>query len=203
MAQSTIISRILDKANEDAANIKNDSKEKAQELKKTIQRKSDEQISQMENDFDRKMQDLEERSELIFHLEARKNRLLKKRELIDRAFAQAKEAMNHLPEKDWSVLIAEIVASSSRTGNETIKVPEKDYEKYQSGFLSTLNKGLKVNGLPGKLTLDSDPAEFEAGILLEGDHYDINGDFEVLLQQVRNKYEREVAAILFEDRDEA
>ena len=52
MAQSTIISRILDKANEDAANIKNDSKEKAQELKKTIQRKSDEQISQMENDFD-------------------------------------------------------------------------------------------------------------------------------------------------------
>ena len=53
------------------------------------------------------------------------------------------------------------------------------------------------------MTLDSDPAEFEAGILLEGDHYDINGDFEVLLQQVRDKYEREVAAILFEDRDEA
>ena len=68
---------------------------------------------------------------------------------------------------------------------------------------AAMNKGLKVNGLPGKLTLDSDPAEFEAGILLEGDHYDINGDFEVLLQQVRNKYEREVAAILFEDRDEA
>lgn len=203
MAQSTIINRILDKANEDAAEIINHSRQKAEELKKSIQKESDDQIKQIENDFDRKIQDLEKRNELIFHLEARKNRLLKKRELIDRAFDHAKEAMDQLPEKDWSVLIAEIVASSSRSGSETIKVPEKDYKKYQSNFLSALNKGLKLNGLPGKLTLDSEPAEFESGIMLEGDNYDINGDFNVLLQQVRDKYEREVAAILFEDLDEA
>jgi vacuolar-type H+-ATPase subunit E/Vma4 len=197
MAQSTIISRIIDQAKEDAADTINSAQKTAQEINDNIKVEVSSQIDKINNDFEQSCADLHHKSDLIFSLEARKQTLLKKRELIDEAFQIAEDELDNLPEKEWSMLIAAIVAASSQTGKEKLKVPQKDYEKYQNGFLSSLNRGLKSNGLSGELTLSREPADFKSGIMLEGEEVDINGDFKVLLNQVRTKYEKEIAVILF------
>jgi V/A-type H+-transporting ATPase subunit E len=202
MAQSTIINRIIDQAREDAAETIHAAQKSAQKIKENIKEEVTSQIDELNSDFEQKRSSLEHKSDLIFSLEARKQTLSKKRELIDEAFHLAEDKLDNLPEKEWSVLIAAIVAASSQTGKEKLIVPQKDLKKYQEGFLSSINRGLKSNGLSGELTLSQKPADFKSGIMLEGDEMDINGDFKVLLNQVREKHEKEIADILFGKQEE-
>ncbi|MBM6968278.1 V-type ATP synthase subunit E [Pseudoramibacter alactolyticus] len=203
MAENIIIEKILKGAEAEAESIMAEGDRRVQAIKEEMARQIEKDRETLLEKNKAAIAEIHDRGELMSHLETRKNTLAAKRKVIDEAFDGAREQLRHLDDEKWSVLIASMVAESVVTGDGKLRVPARDREKYENGFLDSLNRGLQANGLSGQLTLDDQPADFEAGVMLVGEDSDINGDFDVLLDAVREKYERQVAAILFDDQHEA
>lgn len=203
MAENIIIEKILKGAEAEAESIMAEGDRRVQAIKEEMARQIEKDRKTLLEKNKVAIAEIHDRSELMSHLETRKNTLAAKRKVIDEAFDGAREQLRHLDDEKWSVLIASMVAESVVTGDGKLRVPARDREKYENGFLDSLNRGLQANGLSGQLTLDDQLADFEAGVMLVGEDSDINGDFDVLLDAVREKYEHQVAAILFDDQHEA
>ena len=75
-------------------------------------------------------------------------------------------------------------------------MPAKDLDKYQNGFLLEINADLTAKGKRGELALAEETAPFSDGVLLIGKNSDVDCSFATILQEMRRKTEREVAAIL-------
>ncbi|MGL5206284.1 MAG: V-type ATP synthase subunit E family protein [Acidaminococcaceae bacterium] len=137
------------------------------------------------------------RQELIAELEARKDSLDSKRQLLDEAYLLAAKELAQLTDEKWKKLIIAIVNNASVTGTEKLCVPAKDFAKYKNGFLLEINADLTANGKKGQLSLAEETAPFADGILLIGKNSDVDCSFATILQEMRRKTEREVATILF------
>jgi V/A-type H+-transporting ATPase subunit E len=137
------------------------------------------------------------RQELIAELEARKNSLDSKRQILEEAYLLAAKELAQLEEEKWKKLIIAIVRNASVTGQEKLCVPAKDLSKYQNGFLLEINAALAAKGKRGELSLAEEAAPFADGVLLIGKNSDVDCSFATILQEMRRKTEREVAAILF------
>ncbi len=137
------------------------------------------------------------RQELIAELEARKNSLDSKRQILEEAYLLAAKELAQLEEEKWKKLIIAIVRNASVTGQEKLCVPAKDLAKYQNGFLLEINAALAAKGKRGELSLAEEAASFADGVLLIGKNSDVDCSFATILQEMRRKTEREVAAILF------
>lgn len=178
----TIMAEAQKKADASVAKINAAAKAKAEEIK--IQAKAD-------------AEEAGRRQILIAELESRKNALNSKREVLEEAFKAAEVKLQHLPQADWEKLITKLVVMGAETGNEKLCVSAADKAKFDSSFLAKLNAAVTAAGKAGKLTLSERVGKFSGGIVLEGKTSDYDASFPTLLKLVRNKYEHDVAAILF------
>jgi V/A-type H+/Na+-transporting ATPase subunit E len=193
-----IIEKILEKANEDVALIEQETAEKVQSSVAAIERRTELTLNALKNKEKADVEEVHRRSQLMTRLDSRKNILAVKRKVIDEVFDKARTALDTLDESRYEALVTKIVVNGSETGTEKLQVPEKDMKRYRDGLLNKLNAALKEAGKIGELTLDETPASFKSGVMLIGEMSDVNGSFDVLIDDAREKYEREVAEMLFE-----
>lgn len=204
MASDKIVSKIIENAQSEADATLSDAKEKVKALQAQSEKETQRRLQQLEANFKADEQETKRRGKLTAGLEERKDLLRAKRDVIDQAFDQAYEQMKNLPDDQWAKLIREVVMAGVVTGTEMVKVPKKDFPRYQKDFmgkgpfLKQLNDMLKEAGRPYGLTLDKDPARFEEGIMLIGEYSDVNASFEVLLENQREGLEYDVMKILFD-----
>lgn len=198
MSADKIIEKILEKANEDVALIEQETAEKVQSSVAAIERRTELTLNALKNKEKADVEEVHRRSQLMTRLDSRKNILAVKRKVIDEVFDKARTALDTLDESRYEALVTKIVVNGSETGTEKLQVPEKDMKRYRDGLLNKLNAALKEAGKIGELTLDETPASFNSGVMLIGEMSDVNGSFDVLIDDARAKYEREVAEMLFE-----
>lgn len=198
MSADKIIEKILEKANEDVALIEQETAEKVQSSVAAIERRTELTLNALKNKEKADVEEVHRRSQLMTRLDSRKNILAVKRKVIDEVFDKARTALDTLDESRYEALVTKIVLNGSETGTEKLQVPEKDVKRYRDGLLNKLNAALKEAGKIGELTLDETPASFNSGVMLIGEMSDVNGSFDVLIDDAREKYEREVAEMLFE-----
>lgn len=198
MSADKIIEKILEKANEDVALIEQETAEKVQSSVAAIERRTELTLNALKNKEKADVEEVHRRSQLMTRLDSRKNILAVKRKVIDEVFDKARTALDTLDESRYEALVTKIVVNGSETGTEKLQVPEKDLKRYKDGLLNKLNTALKEAGKIGELTLDETPASFKSGVMLIGEMSDVNGSFDVLIDDAREKYEREVAEMLFE-----
>ena len=198
MSADKIIEKILEKANEDVALIEQETAEKVQSSVAAIERRTELTLNALKNKEKADVEEVHRRSQLMTRLDSRKNILAVKRKVIDEVFDKARTALDTLDESRYEALVTKIVVNGSETGTEKLQVPEKDLKRYKDGLLNKLNTALKEAGKIGELTFDETPASFKSGVMLIGEMSDVNGSFDVLIDDAREKYEREVAEMLFE-----
>ncbi|MBU5304299.1 V-type ATP synthase subunit E [Eubacterium callanderi] len=198
MSADKIIEKILEKANEDVALIEQETAEKVQSSVAAIERRTELTLNALKNKEKADVEEVHRRSQLMTRLDSRKNILAVKRKVIDEVFDKARTALDTLDESRYEALVTKIVVNGSETGTEKLQVPEKDMKRYSDGLLNKLNAALKEAGKIGELTIDETPASFNSGVMLIGEMSDVNGSFDVLIDDAREKYEREVAEMLFE-----
>lgn len=198
MSADKIIEKILEKANEDVALIEQETAEKVQSSVAAIERRTELTLNALKNKEKADVEEVHRRSQLMTRLDSRKNILAVKRKVIDEVFDKARTALDTLDESRYEALVTKIVVNGSETGTEKLQVPEKDMKRYRDGLLNKLNTALKEAGKIGELTLDETPASFKSGVMLIGEMSDVNGSFDVLIDDAREKYEREVAEMFFE-----
>lgn len=197
MGAEAIIDKIRKNAAEEVAAIRKQGEERAAAAAKQLLDDASANAEEILRTAKAEAADLERRERLMTGLETRKNSLASRRAVVDKAFAQALEQLEQLPEDRWAALIEKIVLEAAGTGKEVLSVSAADQPRYRSFMLERLNSALKAKGLAGELTLSEQPANIKGGVLLCGEDYDVNASFELLLAQAREQYEREVYHILY------
>ena len=197
MATNKIVFKIQEEAAAEVAAILAEAKNKADASAKKIIDEAHAKAQEIQEESLLDAKEAAHRQELIAELEARKNSLDSKRQILEEAYNLAAKELAQLTDEKWKKLIVAIVNNASVTGQEQLCVPAKDLDKYKNGLLLEINAALAAKGKKGELSLAEEAAPFADGVLLIGKNSDVDCSFATILQEMRRKTEREVAAILF------
>ena len=197
MATNKIVFKIEEEAAAEVAVILAEAKKKADASAKKIIDEAHAKAQEIQEESLLDAKEAAHRQELIAELEARKNSLDSKRQILEEAYNLAAKELAQLTDEKWKKLIIAIVNNASVSGQEKLCVPAKDLPKYKNGFLLEINADLTAKGKRGELALAEETAPFSDGVLLIGKNSDVDCSFATILQEMRRKTEREVAAILF------
>ncbi len=134
-------------------------------------------------------------------LDARKEVLAAKQELINDAFNQALDMLFNLDSAAYLEILRRMLLSSIKTGEEVIILsPPRDKSRIPDDFWNELNRELAAAGYINKISPpgEADP-NISGGFILRAGGIEINNSFGSLLEMYRDDLEPEVAALLFEE----
>ena len=126
-------------------------------------------------------------------LEAKKDLLAAKQELISQAFSEAAAKLNQLPAAEYVSLLAALAAGAAQSGAEQIILSPADRERYGADVVKEANK-LRPNS---QFTLAPGSRDIQGGLLLSRGDVEINCSFASLIHQLRGELTPQVANILF------
>jgi len=176
---------IVGKAEEEAERIRGASEAEGADLGRELEARA------------RKRAEGEERRLIVNEqLELGKQLLQKKREILDELYERAKRELEKLPEDDYVALVKDMILGSAISGNEEIVVAKGQEELFDDSFLGRLNKENKR----GKgFSLAKDQGGFSWGVVLREGRRSVDLTLDVLINQLRERIEPEIAPLLFSD----
>ena len=131
-------------------------------------------------------------------MESKKTILGAKQAVLDKAFAQARDTLLHLPEAEYIAFLAKLAAGSAGTGAEAVVLNAKDRTALGEKAVAEANRLRAQVGLPASLTLSEETAEIDGGLFLRDQSSEVNCTFETLLRLGREELAGQAAAILFD-----
>ncbi len=178
-------SELVGRAEEEAERIRGSYEAEGAELKEKLEQRAGDRA-------------LEEKRRLIVNeeLELRKQLLRKKREILDELYEQAKDEMEKLGEEDYLDLMKEMILRGAISGNEEIVVAKEQRNLYGDAFFKTLNG---KNKLGKGFKLAEDAGDFSWGVILREGQRTVDLTLGVLVEQLRERIESEIAPIIFTD----
>jgi V/A-type H+-transporting ATPase subunit E len=133
----------------------------------------------------------------VAQLEARKELLAAKQQLIEEAFQQSLHELSDLNVDAYQAVLRDLLLAVVETGNETVFLSPRDRERIPACFWEEINQALKAAGKEGQLTLSGETRAIRGGFILQSGGVEINCSFESLLEMQRDALEPAVAKILF------
>ena len=130
-------------------------------------------------------------------MDAKKQELSTKQEMLDKAFALALEKLKQLPEEEYVGLLAQLAVRASVSGSEQLIFPAADRARYGVKVATKANEILKKAGKPAALTLSEETRAFQGGLLVCDGDVEVNCTFETLVRLARSEVVGEVTAVLF------
>jgi V/A-type H+-transporting ATPase subunit E len=192
-----IIRRILDDARAKAEAMQAEAAKKIAamevEAKKTAAAKKEQVLAQA-----RKEAEEQKRRILgVAQLDARKELLAAKQELIEEAFQRSLQVLFDMEDGAYLAVLREMLLAVVETGTETVLLSARDQGRIPAGFWPEINAALAKRGKAGKLAPGSDTRDIRGGFILQSGGVEINCSFASLLEMQRDELEPEVAALLF------
>ncbi|MDR1692615.1 MAG: V-type ATP synthase subunit E [Oscillospiraceae bacterium] len=194
-----IIGRIEADAQLEKERILAEARAKADGIAEVYQKKADALAAELTRKGEEESEARRKRAVGVAELEARKDLLAAKQELIDAVFSAAAEKLRALP--DVVPVLAKLAANASRTGGEALTLTAADRKSVGKDVTDAANALLADAGKPANLTLSEDtlPDTAVGGVKLTGDNIEVNGTFAALLANLRDEMAPEIAEILFKD----
>ncbi len=202
MAETKIIDAILGDAKAEAEQIKASANDEAKMTVASAKDAAQRRASKIADAANAEGEEIVRRALLVAKLEARKNSLASRRELLEKAFEDAFSELSRLEGRQYAELIAKLVVGAAESGTETVVTPEDTYERYTKPYidgktmLEYLNAALEKAGKKGALKLGK-PAKIAGGVTLVGEKADIGCSFGSLIAAFREEHETEVSRLLF------
>ena len=130
-------------------------------------------------------------------LEAKKQVLALKQEMVSAAYAKAKETVLALPESEYVAFLAKQAGEAALTGHEEIILSEADRDRLGAQILAAANQRAAKRGLPGELKLSGETRPVSGGLVLRQGNVEVNCTLDKLLEMSRSSLDAEVASVLF------
>ncbi|MDR1589895.1 MAG: hypothetical protein LBS51_06855 [Oscillospiraceae bacterium] len=134
----------------------------------------------------------------IAKLEAKKQILAAKQELVTRAFDRAADMLAHLPEDKYVSFFTDLAVKAVVDGSEKLIFSAKDAGRVGKSVCDGANAELAKAGRTAKLTLSETPGSFKGGFILTSGEVETNCTAAALVSQYRNELSAAVADALFE-----
>ena len=146
---------------------------------------------------ERSAEECRQRLNSTAQMDAKKQELSTKQELLDKAFALALEKLKQLPEEAYVDLLAQLAVRASVSGSEQLIFSATDRARYGVKVATKANEILNKAGKPAALTLSEKTRVFQGGLLVCDGDVEVNCTFETLVRLARNEVVGEVTAVLF------
>jgi len=143
--------------------------------------------------------DLEDRLVSTARLEARKQILAVKQEMVARAFDEAIEQITDLSDAEYAALVAKLAADASQTGHEQVIFSKSDRIRFGKQVVAKANTLLRKRIPEAMLTLSEDTRPIRGGCVLAGEYMEINCSLDALVRQQQETMTAQVAQALFEE----
>jgi len=202
----SIYDKIIDKGSQDALEIINLGKQKAEAIENEIISEANLEAENILKRNQKTNQDKLKAHKTQLERMSKREILFKKKELIDQLFLVALERLQNLKDEELFKYVLEHIKLERLTGNEIVRVNKTDYSRYLSVFstekpsdLVTLDKLNKELGSGYNLKLSKQPVEINGGFILESENYDIDLSFVSVLNIIKESNETELANILFNE----
>ncbi len=192
-----IIRRILGDANSKAVAIKTAAKEKSTAVENEAKQKAARKKEQILEKACKEAEEQKRRIIGVAQLEARKELLAAKQELISEVFQKSLDQLVDMDERVYLATIRDLILKLVETGTETVLGSAIDQGRIPAVFWKEINETLVKQGKKGELKLSADTRDIRGGFILQAEGVEINCSFESLLEMKRDRLEPEVAAALF------
>lgn len=191
--------QVIDKILSDAGAEANKIRKQAQEREAAEQAKLDGEMAR----FDQETQEMAtqagetEKSQrlAVARMAAAKEYLAGKAGILDEVFAQARDRLRELPDDEYRELMARLMRDAVESGDEQV-IADKNDPRVDQTLIDEVNRKLK-DGRKGELTLSEKKRDFGGGFLLQRGKIRTNVSINVLVEQVREDLEIELAKDLF------
>ncbi len=130
-------------------------------------------------------------------LEARKDVLALKQEIVDTAFRLARQKVLDLPRDRYAAFLARLAAEAAQGDEEVVLSPE-DAASVGPAVVAAANQALAERGARGGLTLCAQTRPIAGGLVLRKGDIEVNCTVDTLLELSRGELAAQVAGILFE-----
>ena len=131
-------------------------------------------------------------------MNARKQILQAKQDLVAEAFDRAEDRLRTLSGAERTDLLSRLAARAAVSGKEAVVLDEEDLPAVQA-VVDGANALLSQAGRTAQLTLSPEPGRFSGGLMLREGQIFVNGTIEALLRQAKEELSASVAAGLFSD----
>lgn len=123
------------------------------------------------------------------------SRLTAKVQLLDEVFQKARQRLVQLPDESYKAMMTRLMTQAVQTGDEEVIVG-KDECRINDEFIKQINRQLGT-GFKGNLRLSDRRAPIQGGFILTRGKVQMNASVDVLIGQLREAMETELAAKLF------
>lgn len=188
-----LISEIIARGTEEAQAIISEAEAEAEIAQKQILERAKKEAERIINDSKIAGESRLDQQETMFDLDKRQAFLVAKTEILDSIFDGVYEKLKSLDGKQLEEIVIKMIKKETYDGDEVIRCSKNDYSKYKK-LVPKINKQLKTN-----FTLGEDCTSIDSGFMIIGEDYDLNFDFQELVDITRKNVEKELAERLFED----
>lgn len=202
MSANSVIEKINKKAEQEAAKIWEDGKNRAFDIENSILNQSEKNKTDILYKAQKDCEAIMQTSKLNATLQARKNNLSDKQALITQVFEDVLTLLNKLDDSNLAKLINKLVLDECMSGNVKLVISKDNLSKYQTLFgkeyIKSWNDTLtKKYGI--STTLSFVQGDFsQGGILFSGEKWDIDCRFDAIINTLKENYISDVSKILFE-----
>ncbi|MDP4109371.1 MAG: V-type ATP synthase subunit E, partial [Bacillota bacterium] len=131
-------------------------------------------------------------------LEARKNLLAKKQELITVAFDAAFDNIMKLPEDRYVAFLCRLACEASLTGNEEVVLSPADRSRFGKQVVIGANSLLGQAKKSAALTLSQEMRPINGGLVLKSGDTEVNCTLDTIVRLIKNDLAFDVAKVLFQ-----
>ena len=136
-------------------------------------------------------QDQEDGALRISRMEARKNVLAVKQDMVAKSFSLAQEKIVGLPKEKYVAFLAGLAKQASTTGDEEIILNAADRDRLGEELLKA------VNADGAKMTLSDETGDMAGGLILKRGSIEANCSIELLVELCKGELSSRLADILF------
>lgn len=195
MNAEQVVEKILSQANAEAQTILAETKAKVDAQKVRFQTELAEYDKQTEVMAAAAAEDKRQRMMAGARMSNAAKLLDAKAQLLDEVFQKARERLVQLPDESYKTLMTRLMIQAVQTGDEEVIVG-KDEHRINDEFIKQVNRQLGT-GFKGNLRLSDRRAPIKGGFILSRGKVQMNASVDVLVGQLHEAMETELAAKLF------
>jgi len=187
-----IIEKIISDAKADAKQTEAQTIKQIDEMRTAHEKQTKKQIDELKKEFAVKESLLESRAKTMADLEARRNLLAIKRELVEASFVEASKKLTVLDPKEYLGFIEKLIRNlDDKRGEIIVGTGEKSITQ---SFIDSINE--KTDSA---YKLAPETGNFEGGFVLRNGKVETNCTLSMLVAQAKRNLEQKVASILFDE----
>lgn len=179
----TAVEEVLEKARREAETIRAEYAKRAEDLG-----------AELRLHAERRAREEEKRLVVSEQLDIRKALLARKREILDALYENARRRIEKMPREQYRNLIKRLIIARAVSGGEEIVAPRRHRDIFTDGFIEELRRAFPGGG---SFTMADQAGDFGWGVVLREGRRVVNLSLDVLFEQLRERAEPQIAAVLF------